>query len=600
MMNRKFSYLLPGIPVLLILMSIIFSHSCANTTKAPSGGPKDTIPPVITKIKPVSGSVNVPLRKTKIELTFNEYVVVKDAKSIFLSPPLEKAPLNKIKGKSVIVSFEGDLDSNRTYTLDLTNAIADNNEGNMFPGFTYVFSTGAVIDSMLLTGIVQDCNTLQPVKGATVMLYKDHADSAVFLHRPDAAVKTDDWGYFCLRNIQDTVYRLYAIVDENNNNKYDPETERIAFLDSLIRPLTVVVDSMPEVQKYDMKDTANCLARKNEYELNLFKEMPSKQMIVNKERIGERTAYITFMAPYASIDSIWIKGVPHDKLITQFNIKQDSLEIWVNDPKKQPDTLFLYVNYLKTDTLGMLNPFTEEIKLAKPRNKGAAQKNSKKDIKKEDTTAVFTIDAKPENIEQSGFVIEFKYPLVEEAFDSLKFRFLNPKQQESIGQYTVVRDSLNLRKYVVMPKQKLQTGYEYFLKVPHRKFKDINGFYNDSSEVKVTLPNDDKLSSLTLVMGNVNNKYIVDLLNEKRDKVLRTYIIDKETTLLFPYLKAGKYSVRITEDLNRNGIVDTGCLLEHKQPEKVRFYKLSDGTYLIDIPEMTELEQEIDIEEMFK
>lgn len=599
-MNRKFSYLLPGIPVLLILMSIMFSHSCANTTKAPSGGPKDTIPPVITKIKPVSGSVNVPLRKTKIELTFNEYVVVKDAKSIFLSPPLEKAPLNKIKGKSVIVSFEGDLDSNRTYTLDLTNAIADNNEGNMFPGFTYVFSTGAVIDSMLLTGIVQDCNTLQPVKGATVMLYKDHADSAVFLHRPDAAVKTDDWGYFCLRNIQDTVYRLYAIVDENNNNKYDPETERIAFLDSLIRPLTVVVDSMPEVQKYDMKDTANCLARKNEYELNLFKEMPSKQMIVNKERIGERTAYITFMAPYAKIDSIWIKGVAHDRLITQFNIKQDSLEIWVNDPKKQPDTLFLYVNYLKTDTLGMLNPFTEEIKLAKPRNKATAQKNSKKDIKKEDTTAVFTIDAKPENIEQSGFVIEFKYPLVEEAFDSLKFRFLNPKQQESIGQYTVVRDSLNLRKYVVMPKQKLQTGYEYFLKVPHRKFKDINGFYNDSSEVKVTLPNDDKLSSLTLVMGNVNNKYIVDLLNEKRDKVLRTYIIDKETTLLFPYLKAGKYSVRITEDLNRNGIVDTGCLLEHKQPEKVRFYKLSDGTYLIDIPEMTELEQEIDIEEMFK
>ena len=599
-MNRKFSYLLPGIPVLLILMSIIFSHSCANTTKAPSGGPKDTIPPVITKIKPVSGSVNVPLRKTKIELTFNEYVVVKDAKSIFLSPPLEKAPLNRIKGKSVIVSFEGDLDSNRTYTLDLTNAIADNNEGNMFPGFTYVFSTGAVIDSMLLTGIVQDCNTLQPVKGATVMLYKDHADSAVFLNRTDAAVKTDDWGYFCLRNIQDTVYRLYAVMDENNNNKYDPETERIAFVDSLVRPLTVVVDSMPEVQKYDMKDTAKCLARKNEYELNLFKEMPSKQMIVNKERIGERTAYITFMAPYAKIDSIWIKGVAHDRLITQFNIKQDSLEIWVNDPKKQPDTLFLYVNYLKTDTLGMLNPFTEEIKLAKPRNKGAAQKNSKKDIKKEDTTAVFTIDAKPENIEQSGFVIEFKYPLVEEAFDSLKFRFLNPKQQESIGQYTVVRDSLNLRKYVVMPKQKLQTGYEYFLKVPHRKFKDINGFYNDSSEVKVTLPNDDKLSSLTLVMGNVNNKYIVDLLNEKRDKVLRTYIIDKETTLLFPYLKAGKYSVRITEDLNRNGIVDTGCLLEHKQPEKVRFYKLSDGTYLIDIPEMTELEQEIDIEEMFK
>jgi hypothetical protein len=70
--------------------------------------------------------------------------------------------------------------------------------------------------------------------------------------------------------------------------------------------------------------------------------------------------------------------------------------------------------------------------------------------------------------------------------------------------------------------------------------------------------------------------------------------------LPFPYLKAGKYSIRITEDLNRNGIVDTGILLEKKQPEKVRFYKLQDGTFLIDIPEKMEIEQSIDIAEMFK
>jgi hypothetical protein len=143
-------------------------------------------------------------------------------------------------------------------------------------------------------------------------------------------------------------------------------------------------------------------------------------------------------------------------------------------------------------------------------------------------------------------------------------------------------------------------GYEYFLKLPHRKFKDINGFYNDSTEIKVTLPNDDKLSTMNLVLSNVNNKYIVDLQNEKRNSVLRSYIIDSDTTLPFPYLKAGKYSIRITEDLNRNGIVDTGNLLEHKQPEKVYFYKLQDGTFLINIPEMTELEQSIDLSEMFK
>jgi hypothetical protein len=304
------------------------------------------------------------------------------------------------------------------------------------------------------------------------------------------------------------------------------------------------------------------------------------------------------MAPYAQVDSIWIKGVAADQLITQFNIMQDSLEIWVNDPKPQPDTLFLNVKYMKTDTLGLLNSFTEEVKLLNPK-KGPA-KTSTKDIKKEDTLAVFTLEAKPENVEQYGFVMEFKYPLVESAFDSLTFRSINPRQQEEIGKYVVEKDTLNLRKFTIRPTEKLQPGYEYFLKIPHRKFKDINGFYNDSTEVKVSLPNDDKLSTLMLVMSNVDNKYIVDLLNEKRDKVLRSYIIEDDASLAFPYLKAGKYSIRITEDVNRNGIVDTGNLLEKRQPEKVRFYKLEDGTFLIDIPEMMEIEQNIDAAEMFQ
>ena len=598
-MKRIFSNLLPIIPVALILGTVIFSHSCANTTTPPSGGPKDTIPPLITEIYPVLGQTNVPRQKTKLEIEFNEYVVVKDPKSLFLSPPLEKAPKFKIKGKSVIVYFENDLDSNKTYTLDLTNAIADNNEGNMYPGFTLVFSTGDRIDSMMVTGTVQDCNTLKPIKGATVLLYKDHADSAVFLKRPDAAVKTDEWGFFCLRNIQDTCYRMYALIDDNNNNMYESENERIAFVDTLIRPVTVVADTLPEVLKYDMKDTLSCLARNSEYSLNVFREKPTKQLIVNKERVGERTAYITFMAPYAQIDSIWIKGVPKEKLITQFNIMQDSLEIWVNDPAPQPDTLFLNVKYMKTDTLGMLNSFTEEVKLSKPKSL-LVGKSAKKEIKKEDTTCVFTLDAKPELVEQYGFTMEFKYPIVKDAFDSLILRSINPRQQETVEKYTVVQDSLNLRKYTIRPVEKIQAGWEYFLKGPHRKFTDINGFYNDSTEVKVSLPTDDKLSSIALVLSNVNNKYIVDLLNEKRDKVIRSFVIDKAQTILFPYLKKGKYSIRFTEDHNRNGIVDTGILLEHKQPEKVLFYVLEDGKNLIDIPEMTELEQNIDVGEMFK
>ena len=116
----------------------------------------------------------------------------------------------------------------------------------------------------------------------------------------------------------------------------------------------------------------------------------------------------------------------------------------------------------------------------------------------------------------------------------------------------------------------------------------------------MSLPKDDKLSRLDLVLSDVHFNYIVDLLNEKRDRVLRSYKITSDCTLPFPYLKAGKYSIRITEDRNANGLVDTGSLLEHRQPEKVKFYRLKGGSYVLDIKESTELEQPINIAKLFE
>jgi len=597
---RKFlSRYFPIIPVVLLLGSMIFSHSCANTTQAPTGGAKDTIPPVIVKIYPPNGSSLIPVEGAKFSFTFDEYVTVKNPQNIFLSPPQKKSPKYKLRGKSVEISFEEPLDSNTTYTLEFTDAIADNNEGNLFPGFTYVFSTGSSIDSMMVTGVVQDCNTLSPVKGITVMAYKDHSDSAVVLSRPDMATKTDDWGFFCLRNLQDTLYRIYAVKDANNNNRYDPdENELIAFLDSAIVPRTKINDSLPELQKFDMKDTVGCLSRKNELELSLFRAKPSKQLIVNTVRVSDRSSYITFMAQNAHVDSMWIAGLSPSRLITQFNIERDSLEIWVNDRKKAPDTLHLYVNYRKTDSLGHLNSETEHVKLFMEGVGKTTSRSSRRDIKHEDTICVYTLNAEPETVEQKGFELEFKYPIINETFDSLKLKAINPKQIESAAKFKVIPDSLNIRKFRIMPTDRLLVGYEYVLKMPYRSFRDINGYYNDSTEVSVKLPTDEKLSTLTFVARGVHKKYIVDLLNEKRDNVLRSYVIDSDSELVFPYLKAGKYSIRITEDVNRNSIVDTGSLFDHRQPEKVKFFKIGDDSYL-DIPEMTEIQQTVDLAALF-
>ncbi len=600
-MSHPLKKFLPLVPAALILGSLMFPSGCANTTTPPSGGAKDTIPPVLTKVSPLPATVNVS-RKAKLRFTFNEYVKIKDANGIYLSPPLERKPKSAIHGKSLDVSFESDLDSNTTYTLDLTDAIADNNEGNLFPGYTLVFSTGAKIDSMCLTGLVQDCNTLMPVKGATVLLYKDHSDSAVFLKRPVAAARTDDWGFFSIRNIPDTLYRVYAIKDENNNNKYDPESERIAFLDSLLRPTVVYNDSLYEFKKFDMKDTALCLARHAQIELNLFRERPSKQYVVKKERVGPRTAYLTFMAPDAVIHDMRVRGLPREKLIHQFNLQKDSLELWVNDQRKMPDTLHLVLKYDKTDSTGQLKPAEELIKLTYTKELRAElmkKENNYRDRKHEDTIAVMTTTADPTTVEQYGFGIEFKYPLIEEAWDSLEFHSVNPRQQEAPGKVKVTRDPDNLRRFQIMPTEPFQVGYDYYLKVPHRKFRDINGFYNDSTQMKVTLPTDDKLSSISLELSGVQNRYLVELLTEKRDKVIRSFLIDKAGTVVFPYLRQGAYCIRITEDKNRNGMVDTGVLLEKKQPEKVRFFKLEDQ-FLIKVLERSEMVWKINLKEMFQ
>ena len=148
------------IVVCAILGPLMFMNSCANTTEAPSGGDKDTIPPYIVAINPLPGSTNVPLKGASFVFGFSEYVSIKNAANIVLSPPQQKRPVARLRGRNLVVSFEEDLRPNTTYTISFTDAIADANEGNMFAGYSYAFSTGDKIDSMMITGTVHDKRVL--------------------------------------------------------------------------------------------------------------------------------------------------------------------------------------------------------------------------------------------------------------------------------------------------------------------------------------------------------------------------------------------------------------------------------------------------------
>ncbi|HIZ87209.1 MAG TPA: Ig-like domain-containing protein [Candidatus Coprenecus pullistercoris] len=604
----KKRYLLNSVLVLGIFTLLTFPKSCANTSTPPQGGPKDSIPPVLVEVLPIYNSTMHPMdvKHSSVSFEFDEYVVLNSPNTnIFLSPPQSKPPTAKIKGKRVVVSFQEPLDSSQSYSLSLGEAIKDNNEGNPFPPYTHSFSTGAYVDSLFVSGNIVEASTMLPMPNMTVLFHTDQSDSAIFKVLPRAAAKSDLWGYFTVRNLPaDTVYRVYAIEDLNNNNLYDPDQERVAFLDTLIIPTAVMRDSLPELAVLAMTDTIGCLARPAQLSLSMFKEVSQRQILRAKERVSRRQMYLKFAAPYPQIDSMIIDGIPDDKLIKEYNYYRDSITIWINDQGGVPDTLQMRLSYMKTDdSLNILVPVTDTIRMVRPKGKMVENRWGEM-VEEADTLAAYKVDATAENIDQNGIVITFESPMVTTPFDSVTIVAKNTREQISDAPFTVEKDTADIKKFILRLKDKLVPGYEYTLRVPDSLFMDIDGIYCDSLVQKFSLPQDEKLSSLTVDARNVHEKYLVELVDENRTKIYRSYSIDSAAVLEFPYLKAAKYSIRITEDKNGNGQVDTGDLLERKQPEKVRMYKANDSmgnnAYIMDIPERTELVQTIDIGEMFK
>ena len=591
---------------ILILLSYIFAGSCANTSAPPMGGPKDTIPPRILRVMPDSGMVGFPVKGGSITLTFDEYTILKEEqKNIFLSPPQLKRPLSKIRGKSITISFAEPLDSAKTYTLNFGRSIQDNNEGNQFYEYVYPFSTGKVLDTMMVSGRVSLADNLMPAKNMIIAFYDNKPDSAIYTQLPSAIAKSDIFGYFTVRNLKHTQYAVYAFEDVNLNYKYDPENERIAFLDTLYTPVKPLVSNMPELTFVGEKDTLAAMSRPADLELYMFKEDNERQFIKDSKREQHRMAFLTFSASYPIIDSIEIAGLKESSFRKETNIRRDSLLLWITDTTIiAPDSLKIKITYHKTDSAGVLSPFTENIVLAPPRkpqeNKEEQEvlQRSSKDKKRKDLLE-FKVDSDPALFEQNGFSLVFEAPLSDLNRDSISLIYKAPRGDMGKMEYQVIYDSLWSRIVNIKPVGRLLPGYQYSLDIPAFAIKDIYKRTNDSIINTVSLPSDEKLSKLTLDIKGTKGNYIVELTNITRDKVFRSFRISNDTILEFPYLAKGKYSIKITEDLNNNGVIDTGNLKKRQQPEKVRLYSLADGNTIINIPESVELLQLVNIDEIF-
>ena len=628
-----------------IALYVVEVSSCANTKGSPTGGPKDTIPPVVLSVIPELNTTSFPREKQDIRIFFNEFVQLKDAnKNILLSPPLSKKIKTKIKGKSIVVEFPLPLDSARTYTIYFGSAIADNNEGNPLLGYTYAFSTGSAIDSMLVSGRVVENETLKSVKDIAVAAYLVETDSCVINTLPDAITKTDEYGYFCLQNLKPQKYALFAFSDENGNCKYDQGVEKIAFMDTMITPQVVMRPGLPQTTIYLPKDTTELLSRPIEYQLYLFKERAAKQYITNKGRPTRRGAFVKFNSTETELLSLKVEEVEPKRIMKQFNPDRDSLTFWIVGGSVPKDTINVEVEYMKPDSLGNMAPFTEKLKLVAPRDKSKnrnggnsteeqnlnnlnsnylsgiddrmnnrltqEERRRREEEKKREEAEKreksirpdllkMTFEAKPEKIEETGYIFTFPEPLAKANFDTLQMVFYNQRKQKGEMKLLHRQDSTNFLCYYVWPEEPFKVGYEYNLYVPTAAFRDINNFTNDSLTNQIFLPTDDNLSTITVDVKGADTRYIIELVNDKCTVVYGKFTLDRDGKHTFKYLKEGDYAIRITQDRNRNGKLDSGTLIPRRQPEAVRFFKLPDGKETIKLLERTDIEQTINLPTLF-
>lgn len=225
-----------------LLLVIIGFYACASTGM-PDGGPYDETPPKFVRATPEPNATNN--KRKKISIEFDEYIKLdKASEKVIISPPQNEAPEVKVSGHRVLVEFFDTLRENTTYTIDFGDAIVDNNEDNPLGNFAYAFSTGEHIDTMEVSGTVLSADNLEPVKGIQVGLHKNLEDSA-FVKLPfDRISRTDSRGHFTIRGVAPGKYRIYALMDGNQNYLFDSKTEAVAFLDSLVVP-----DMRPDVQR---------------------------------------------------------------------------------------------------------------------------------------------------------------------------------------------------------------------------------------------------------------------------------------------------------------------------------------------------------------
>ncbi len=576
----------------LILMAVIAAYSCASIG-APDGGPYDEKPPRFVGSTPELHATGN--QKSRIELEFDEFIKLeKAAEKVVISPPQMEQPEIKVSGKKVVIELIDSLKDSTTYTVDFSDAIVDNNEGNPMGNFSFSFSTGESIDTLEVSGTVLNAADLEPVKGMLVGLHKNLNDTAFTTLPFDRVSRTDSRGQFIIRGIAPGEYRIFALMDGNQNYLFDSKSERIAFGDSLVIPSwepavrqdtlwqdTLTIDTIHTVHYTRFMP--------DDLILRVFKEENDRQYLTRSQRDKENHFILTFNAKADSLPGL--KGLNFDEtdaFIIETTSRNDSICYWIKDSLVYGmDTLEVQLDYLYTDSLNQLVPRTDTIYLAnkltreqRERIQKEAEEEKEKERKKREKKGLepekeptpflkMNVDA------PSSFDINKNVVL---AFDEPVVRFDTAAIHMQVKVDTLWEDTpFLLRPDSVLPRSyEILAGWEpekeYKLTIDSAAVTGLYGLHTNKSEHTMKVKKLDEYGTLLLNVKNALPGSIVELMDNS-GKVFRQQPVTQEGTADFYFLAPNsKYYIRLFEDRNGNGKWDTGNYSKGLQPEAVYYF----------------------------
>jgi len=511
-----------GLNILLLGGILLTTVQCAKRA-SPTGGPRDSLPPVLINASPKLNTVF--FDKEEFNLTFDEYVILKDiSKQLIISPPLSSSqykvyPVTGASKKVTLKLLDSLLD-NTTYTFNFGESITDFNESNPSSYLTYTLSTGATIDSLFIEGRVTDGFERETERYISLQLYpvdSIYKDSVIFTEKPLYVTSTLDTTIFRFQNLRAGKYAIIALEDKAGNYFFDQNIDKIGFIDRLIElPQDSILDFRMFQEKanffwdkpYFINEHHIALAYYGEREEEPYKmvsQVPeSFESLVTQNRETDTLDY-------------WFKGAELDSLKFEFNIK-DSLQIkTVYFKNPTPDSLVVDKN--TSGSLRLLEKF--ELKTNLP------------------ITEVNSEQVKVTNIDTLPVPASLK---IQENYDRITVDF------------------------------KIIPNDRYEITLLPNALIDFWGNTNDTLVYRTSTKKIEDYGNIFLrVQHQSPHPYIIELL--KGDEVFRRY-----DTLLeggnysFKLLDAAKYRIRLIEDANQNKKWDTGNYLEKIQPEQVIYY----------------------------